>query len=521
MNAKGMAAISEPMVAIVTPSFNQGHYIRATIESVLAQDYPHIDYIVVDGGSTDETLSVLREYDGRVRWISEPDRGQTHAINKGLALTRGEIATWVNSDDLLLPGAVSAAVAAFKEDSRLAFVYGNAHELDGRGEFVRNNYPPAPNVWELVHGWDYLVQPACFFRREKLEAVGGLDETLHWAMDYDLFLRLALRYPIKHIAAFLAEYRVYDECKSCSGGWKRFLEISRIIRRYSILRCPPVLLLYAWECIHVSLRSWAHRTRPPLRSRINAIIAKLQHSVDRFLNSRVRRWDVDGWVASALGWYLVDEEKDVIEVRGHIPEEECLGGVQHLRLIVDGVLVRDAKVASGDFRMLTSIKRSQHGSGVHVRLEATRSFVPARCYRDSKDKRQLAFCLYHLDWVRATKGVDAQWSRDYFDDGWAGPEFTTVVQTSAKVIEIAGQLPDYCSKLLGQTLAITINGQAEPSVILKLDFGPFRHTLSVPTPDVPFELSVMASRWFVPAEEENSNDRRRLAFRLNEIRSVT
>src|SRR5262245_25991034 len=116
-----------PLVTIVTPSFNQGRFIRATIESVLNQDYPHMEYIVMDGGSTDDTADVVKEYEGRLIWISEKDRGQSHAINKGFRMAQGALVAWVNSDDLLLPRAVSHAVRAFEQHPDVGAVYGEGY----------------------------------------------------------------------------------------------------------------------------------------------------------------------------------------------------------------------------------------------------------------------------------------------------------------------------------------------------------------------------------------------------------
>src|SRR6266550_874687 len=122
--------MQRPLVTIVTPSFNQGRFIRQTIESVLTQDYPNIEYIIMDGGSTDETASVAAEYADRLRFVSEPDRGQSHAINKGFRMARGEVVSWLNSDDVILPGAVAHAVTAFELNPTLGAVYGEGYLID-------------------------------------------------------------------------------------------------------------------------------------------------------------------------------------------------------------------------------------------------------------------------------------------------------------------------------------------------------------------------------------------------------
>src|SRR5215213_9072825 len=140
-------SFSQPLVSIITPSLNQAAFIGAAIESVLAQDYAQIEYLVVDGGSTDDTLEILRRYGDRVRWISEPDAGQADAIDKGIRLTHGEILAWLNADDLYLPGAVARAVAAFAEDANRALVYGQAQDIDMHGHVIGRSWQIEP--WNM------------------------------------------------------------------------------------------------------------------------------------------------------------------------------------------------------------------------------------------------------------------------------------------------------------------------------------------------------------------------------------
>ena len=228
-----------PLVSIVTPSFNQGGFLAATIESVLAQDYPQIEYLVMDAGSTYGTLALLRGYADRVRWVSQPDGGQADALNTGFARTRGTLLAWLNADDVYMPGAVSRAVAALQAHPAAALVYGQADFIDRRG--VRLG--PCPQVEpfdlaRLIHQLDFIVQPATLFRRSAFEAVGGLDATLRYCLDYDLWIKLALRYPVHYEPAVLACARIYPETKTASGGLARLDEIERMIGRYGRRRLP-------------------------------------------------------------------------------------------------------------------------------------------------------------------------------------------------------------------------------------------------------------------------------------------
>ena len=239
-----------PLVSIVTPSLNQGRFIEATIRSVLDQDYPRIEYLVVDGGSTDGTLEVLARHDGSLRWVSEPDRGQAAAVNKGLRMASGDILAWLNSDDVYEPGAVSSAVAYLREHPEVALVYGDATLIDASGrELGPCSHVEPPDLRRLVHTADYIVQPAAFFRRAAFQAVGGLDESLHWALDYDLWLKIAQRFPFAYLPRKLARCRQTGENKTVRGGFDRFAEIERVGRRHGAGGLPAGFVVDRfWLC---------------------------------------------------------------------------------------------------------------------------------------------------------------------------------------------------------------------------------------------------------------------------------
>jgi glycosyltransferase involved in cell wall biosynthesis len=226
-------ASAPPLVSIVTPSLNQGRFIEDAVRSVLAQDYPRVEYVVVDGGSTDQTLDVLRGHGGALRWISEPDSGQAAAINKGFRGTSGEILGWLNADDLYEPSAISTAVTYLRDHPETALVYGDATHVDVLGHTLGPcAYVEPANVERLIHEVDYIVQPASFFRRSAFEAVGLLDESLNWALDYDLWLKIARRFPIAYVPRPLARYRLTGDNKTARGRFERFAELDRVGRRH-------------------------------------------------------------------------------------------------------------------------------------------------------------------------------------------------------------------------------------------------------------------------------------------------
>jgi glycosyltransferase involved in cell wall biosynthesis len=182
----------KPLVSIITPSYNQGVFIEETIESVITQDYPHLEYWIIDGGSQDGSLEVIHKYANWVTgWISEPDQGQADAINKGFRLAKGEIMAWINSDDLYRPHAIHRAVAVLQSHPEVGLVYSDVDSIDARGVlFNRMRY----HQWQLLDlmAFKILGQPSVFFRRSVLEAAGFLDPSYHYLLDHHLWLRMAL-----------------------------------------------------------------------------------------------------------------------------------------------------------------------------------------------------------------------------------------------------------------------------------------------------------------------------------------
>jgi Glycosyltransferases, probably involved in cell wall biogenesis len=221
-----------PTITLVTPSFNQARYIERTIRSVIAQEYSALEWIVVDAMSTDETAEILDRYRDLpfLRVIREPDRGQTDAINKGLRQGHGEIAGWLNSDDELLPGALHAVARAFAAAPEAVAVYGAGRKVDEEGRLLKH-VPSRPFDPALLRTAFYILQPAFFFRRQLVLDLGGLDEALHYAMDWELAMRLAERGPFATVNEELAALRCYAGTKTEGGGWQRFEEIARIGRR--------------------------------------------------------------------------------------------------------------------------------------------------------------------------------------------------------------------------------------------------------------------------------------------------
>lgn len=224
------------LVSIVTPSLNAATYLEQAIESVLAQDYPRIEYLVVDGGSTDGTLELLRRYQGRLSFVSQPDRGPVEAINRGFELSRGELLAWLSADDYYAPGAVSAAVAEFAAHPEIAVVYGEAEWVDELGRRL-GDYPTAPFDVGRLATECFIAQPAAFFRRKPFEAVGGLDPRWPHTFDYDLWIRLARRFPFTYLPRRLAASRMHRRSISL-GARRRVLEENIRLLRHHFAYAP-------------------------------------------------------------------------------------------------------------------------------------------------------------------------------------------------------------------------------------------------------------------------------------------
>lgn len=233
--------MKHPRISIITPSLNQGEFIEETILSVLSQEYPCLEYLVMDGGSSDNTIRVLEKYSNKIKWVSETDNGQTNAINKGLQLTDGSIVGYLNADDLLLPGSLWKVAGVFTQHPDVMWTIGKCRIIDGKNNEIRKPITRYKNFLLKLGGFpllvmtNYISQPSTFWRRDVLDAVGFLDESLHFVMDYDYWLRLYFRYPPVFIPDYLASFKIHPASKTTSTGHRNVYieEEKRVIRRYT------------------------------------------------------------------------------------------------------------------------------------------------------------------------------------------------------------------------------------------------------------------------------------------------
>lgn len=228
-----------PRITVITPSFNQADFIETTILSVLEQDYPALEYIVMDGGSTDGTLEILRRYEDRLIWFSESDRGQGHAINKGLDRATGDVVAFLNSDDVYAPGALFAVGAYLADHPEAQWLTGRCSIIDEEGCEMRKAISAYKHFWLGLRSYgvlqvlNYISQPATFWRRALLEEIGKLNESLRYTMDYEYWLRIGKTYRLHRVRRRLAEFRLYADSKSGGGYEEQFAEELAVCRCFS------------------------------------------------------------------------------------------------------------------------------------------------------------------------------------------------------------------------------------------------------------------------------------------------
>jgi glycosyltransferase involved in cell wall biosynthesis len=275
-----------PLVTVVTPCLNAARFVEQTIRSVLDQDYPRLEYLVMDGGSTDGTIDILRRYEHSLYWQSTPDRGTADAINRGFALGKGEILAFLNADDLYHPHAVSTAVRSLRDHPQAAGVYGDAWWIDEQGARIAP-YPVRDFDRTLLERECFICQPASFFRRGAFESTGGLDPDFNLTFDYDFWLRLTRTFSIERIDAILADSRMHHANKTLSQRDRIFRETFQVLKR----NCAyvPFRWIYGYLCFRADAR--------------DQFFAPFHPSIPRYLESL----PVGLWMnAGALSQYAVE-----------------------------------------------------------------------------------------------------------------------------------------------------------------------------------------------------------------------
>ncbi len=250
-----------PLVSIVTPSYNQAHFIEETIHSVLAQDYPRIEYLIVDGGSTDGSVDIIKKYADRLSWwVSEKDKGHADALNKGFAHASGEILAWLNSDDTYYPGAVAEAVAYLQGHPEVGMVYGDADLTDDSGRVIGRFASRQTDYRRLLRGSVHIPQATTFFRSELWRQVGPLDLSLFFAFDYNFWVQLSKISRLQYLPHLWATFRLHHEGKSVRFDDRCYPDMLRVYQRerghrlsWLWLRAKVRRIFYAWLPLRLRL----------------------------------------------------------------------------------------------------------------------------------------------------------------------------------------------------------------------------------------------------------------------------
>lgn len=300
-----------PLVSIVIPSFNQGRFLRATLDSTLGQAYRPIEILVIDGASKDESVDVLRSYDApELQWWSEPDRGVTDAVNKGLARARGEIVAIQSSDDVYLPGAVAAAVGAFGKDAALGLVYGDVEYIDAESRTKGRSELPPFDLAEYVGKRVFVPQPAAFFTRAAAETAGEWRSEASYAADAEFYLRIAMRHGVLKLDRLMARYRYHDEQRDRAGAriandWEKVVrdwlganEVSPRLRRKALSG------IHLTRAHYLDDAQWARRTAELYRAilRDPSLLADPGFPHRELIPARTPIWKALSRVKRALGF---------------------------------------------------------------------------------------------------------------------------------------------------------------------------------------------------------------------------
>lgn len=226
---------SYPKISVITPSFNQGNFLEKTIQSVVDQDYDNLEYIIIDGGSTDGSVDIIKKYKSKIAyWVSEKDKGQSHAINKGFAIATGDIIGWINSDDVYYSGAIIQSAEIFNKKPDVDIIFGNYDFIDENDELIkhRKEIPFGYNIYLWTKNC-YHANCAGFYRKKCFDIAGGLREDLHYTMDYELYLRFSKHgFKFHQVNKFWGAYRFHSSSKSIASFHNMPIEAQKVFDEY-------------------------------------------------------------------------------------------------------------------------------------------------------------------------------------------------------------------------------------------------------------------------------------------------
>jgi glycosyltransferase involved in cell wall biosynthesis len=419
LTVKKMNSFISSLVSVVMPTLNQSPFLETAVRSVLEQDYPNVELIVVDGLSTDGTLNLLvklqREYGNRLRWVSQKDTGPAQAINIALGVARGDIIGWLNSDDMYAQGAVRRAVHFFKRQKSVQLVYGLADHIDIRGSFL-GRYPtksPSTPVSQFADGC-FICQPTVFMRRSALEEVGYLDESIKTAFDFELWLRFFKRYPnqIGIVRQVQAYSRLHAACITQKERRQVALDAMAVLSRHF----KHVPLHWIWThvdelCEHYpfgldkrtlleQIEAFVTDAKPLLTTnQLKTLVGELR-SDRRLALAKVGLMATiqsDGWVSKSVfikcQWNAKAPKAVLVRCKAPWPE----AGKLNLKTTLPSGVIQFSRIdVPDDFILRLEIPEAEKGGCMIWIIETRNGFVPARHDRKSTDRRKLAFQILEL-----------------------------------------------------------------------------------------------------------------------------
>jgi ADP-heptose:LPS heptosyltransferase/GT2 family glycosyltransferase len=527
-----------PKVFIVTPSFNQGRYLRETIDSVLGQDYPNLDYFVADGGSTDDSVEILRSYGERVRWTSGPDGGQAAAIARAWAASDAEIVAWLNSDDTYLDGAVTAAVDHLLAHPEAAMVYGQAWYTNAAGRQMRP-YPTRSFDRKNLAAECFICQPAVFLRREVFQVVDLPDPSLRYCMDYDLWIRVAQHFEITSLEQFLATSRLHADNKTIGERGGAIREAVQVSRRHFGAVHPNWALMYTQH----QLSTTASRLRIPLETPRRRL---LDHLASMYGNRIEAGPYEDGWAGPRTRVEVEGKAGDYVRAVIDFPVWPYAGVLritaEHEGRILDVRHVRGPSTITLGFRLPESTSPR-----ITVLLGANRAFVPRHHYDWLADSRIISFRLRDVRvdpslapqdlrrsarvsrisgalgflpafarrlLVGATARIFQPAAEAQLDEhGWVGKRAeVTVVPDDRGRVALECECPAWP---YAEPLQITVTQDGTVLTVLTARVGVFRLEFDVARRNAgPVNVVVTANRTYSPRDHGMSEDWRPVSFRV-------
>ena len=395
-----------PKVGISTPSYNMAHYIEQTIDSVLSQDYPHIDYVVMDGGSKDNTVEILKKYGDRIRWRSERDNGQADAINKGWHNVSGDLYTFLNADDTYLPGAVSTMAKHFREKPHAGMIYGEAYHTRENGEII-DRYHTQPFEFSTLSQNCYICQPAAFMSRQAFVEVGMINASMQFSIDYELWMRIAKSYPVFKVDDYIATSRMYMDNKTLSSRRRVYQESIGVVKHH--YDYVPHEWVNAYACYLCDGKDqFFDRSTTSLQSHALSLLLGCYYNrrqlkrywrewckLTGFAETFEGRWD-DGWISKR---YLknvdINERSQSIRIEGkHWAPISAL----QLTVTLDGKKLQEAALeAAGPFHLDITVPADARGRRCELAIEASKTWSP----RANGEYRKLSCVIDKIDFEPA------------------------------------------------------------------------------------------------------------------------